>query len=251
MSPLKHAIKAAMGRSILSLREFTTLVKEIEANINCRPITNFSEQEPIRPLRPMDLLLPLGFKNRDDIDTDKLKDPDYLPKVTSRDKLEKTFDTIEKVIIRFKKFWKDYYFAALREKHKHVERGQLIPRIGDVVLVFEEKTHPFHWKIAIVEELIPDHNGIIRSAWIKTTTRERIKRAIVHLFPLELEVSRPQKSSISLFDNSAPNSPTTPDNTNSPISPLPICTPSSSKQRLPRKAKTNINYFPDSEIDEF
>jgi hypothetical protein len=250
MSPLKNAIKSAMGTTILNLKEFTTLVKEVEANINCRPITNYSEAEPIRPLRPMDLLLPLGFKSKEiSFDEDKLNDPDFLPKITSRDKLEKTFDKLEKVLLRFKKYWKDYYFAALREKHRHVERGELTIKVGDIVIVFEEKTHPSGWKIAIVEELIPDHEGIIRSAWIKTSTRERIKRHIVHLFPLELQVSRPRKPSLdsSLFDNSAPNIAST--SINTPNITAPSAPPS--RQQPKRKAKHNVKYFSDGEIDEY
>jgi hypothetical protein len=251
ISPLKRAIRAAVKTGKLSRKDFETLVIEVESDINRRPITRYSESEPTRPLRPMDLLLPLGYKCREiTIDEDILNDPDFLPKITSRDKLEKTFDTLDKVLCRFRKYWRDYYFTPLKETHKNVEQGQLLPRVGDVVLVHAEKIHPFAWKTAIIEELIPDIDGIIRSAWIRTTTRERIKRHTVHLYPLELGVS-PQflSNSHRNFSPNIPSHPSTNTKNSSNIS-SPTDLPSSSNQRPKRKAKSNPKYFSDDYITD-
>ena len=41
--------------------------------------------------------------------------------------------------------------------------------MGDIVLIHEDKQPRLNWKLAIVEELIEGHNGLVRAANVRTS----------------------------------------------------------------------------------
>jgi hypothetical protein len=188
--PLKIGIRASMGKAKIQEHDFCTLVTEIEWIINNRPLTNLSESEPTRPLTPIDVLLPLGHRDRESsVPEDSIRDPEYLPKVTSKDNLIRSFDKLHLRINRFYKVWLEHYLLALKDTqaHKWTKQGSRIPDIGDVVLIYDEQTPPYQWETGIVEKLSPDDDGIIRSVFLRTRTRKRLKKAIKHLYPQEIK----------------------------------------------------------------
>ncbi len=75
---------------------------------------------------------------------------------------------------------------ALRERHKlkHRSKGSNIA-VGDVVLIKSEDRNRNKWPMGIVERLFEGKDGIVRAVRLKSG-RDRLERAIQHLYPLEL-----------------------------------------------------------------
>ena len=89
--------------------------------------------------------------------------------------------------IRRETFWKnlrDQYFESLRFANKHTpEKPGLIPKRGDIVIIYDEKNR-LSWKKGIIMELIQSSDGLVRSAVVKVGNIESVK-AISHLYSLE------------------------------------------------------------------
>ena len=84
-------------------------------------------------------------------------------------------------------FWKnlsDQYFESLRFANKqNPGKPGLIPKVGDIVIVYDEKNR-LSWKKGLIMELIKSKDGQIRSALVKVGTIESVK-SISHLYSLE------------------------------------------------------------------
>ena len=82
------------------------------------------------------------------IDEDELGDPDDgLSEVRRRNKLQAA------VLQRFWSRWRHEYLTSLREFHRASGNNQQTIRVGDVVLVHDDKPRCL-WILAIVESLI-------------------------------------------------------------------------------------------------
>jgi len=183
----KRALRKTLGQTLISLDELNTLVIEIEAAINDRPITYLTceANEPIA-LTPSMLLygrtitsLPHRYVN-----PDSLSDPDYG--TTELQKRSKQLDILfEQCWAR----WRDEYLPSLREAHiaQAKRLGQLTNevKVGDVVLVHNDITKRAQWPLAIVTKLNPGNDGLVRSVEIKTKTGVS-NRPITKLYPLEV-----------------------------------------------------------------
>ena len=65
--------------------------------------------------------------------------------------------------------------------------------MGDVVILRNESTPRMFWKLALVKELLPGRDGIVRAAQVKVVNAERnpriFTRSVKHLVLLELNAS--------------------------------------------------------------
>ena len=65
--------------------------------------------------------------------------------------------------------------------------------MGDVVILRNDSTPRMFWKLALVEELLPGRDGIVRAARVKVANAERnpriFTRSVKHLVLLELNAN--------------------------------------------------------------
>ena len=142
---------------------------EIESMLNDRPLTyvNSDLQDP-QPLMPSHLL----HGRRIQQVPHPLNDPEKLADLTDvygtdlRNRMDKPTQLMEHFLLR----WKREYLTSLREFYKTSKQSskQLI-RIGDVVIVHEDNKSRFHWRLAIVEDLIKGNDGQVSAAHIRTS----------------------------------------------------------------------------------
>ena len=89
------------------------------------------------------------------------------------------------------KRWTAKYVRSLREIHRRAGRKQTHhPQVGDAVIIQDDKRNRNQWKLAIVTHLIKGRDDIVRAAKLKTS-KKVLKRAVQHLYPLELTCSQP------------------------------------------------------------
>ena len=181
----KSALKKVLGRRHISLITLETVIVEIEAALNDRPITFVSsDQGDLEPLTPAHLLhgrritcLPHEAL----ADDDELIDPTY-GEVCGNAKLLAT------ILQNFQKRWRHEYLTSLREVHKTTGSNHQTVRTGDVVLIHDD-TPRTTWKMGVVEELITGGDGIVRAITLRTATG-LTNRPVTRLYPLELNVTR-------------------------------------------------------------
>jgi len=113
----KSVLKKTLGRSLITLDELNTLVIEVEAVINDRPITyitsDIGDSDPLTPSmlsngRNINLM-----PHRDVISTD-IMDPDYGARNAH---LQARFRRLDNLFNQCWKRWKLEYLPTLRESH--------------------------------------------------------------------------------------------------------------------------------------
>ena len=182
----KNALKKVLGRRFLTFDELHTVLVEIEAMLNDRPLTYVSDEvsDP-QPLTPSHFLYgrKLTSLPHDIFDTDELSDPTFG---SSSSDLQRRAVLMAEVQNQFCRRWSSEYLNSLRDRDRNIGKGLTENQIkkGDIVLVHEDNTPRVKWSLARVEELVYGNDGLVRSASIRTS-RGITNRPIVKLYHLE------------------------------------------------------------------
>ena len=166
--------------------QFIVLLSEVEAVINTRPLTYvYEEFESGFSLTPAHFLSSnlRCFPLMDD-------EIDYCPSDDSMTTLLNIWKKGQKQLNSFWDMWRGEYLASLREAspyHKTVRNQiQVEPRVGEVVLMKEDKIPRGMWKLGKIERLNKGKDGNIRSATIYLSNGRSVQRAINQLYPMEI-----------------------------------------------------------------
>ena len=186
---VKSALKKVLGRSLITLAELYTLIKEIQAVLNDRPLTSLnSEIDDLEPLTPSHLLF--GF-NVTPLPHPPLDSVAYDPTFGDSDKVTRAQHQRTSLYNHFINRFQREYMSTLREMHSNQNKKRLDPprtiQIGDVVLVADTDTAKHRWPLGIVEKLIEGKDNHCRAAVVKTANGYTT-RSIVKLYPLELRL---------------------------------------------------------------
>jgi hypothetical protein len=174
---VKRSLKRAIGRSSLSYRELETILIEVEAIVNCRPLTYVTD-DPSAPTA----LTPSHFLVGDRLTA--------LPPVKApvTEDLRKAYRKREQLLQSFWKRWVQDYLQQLRTAH-HSPRASPKPlEVGELVLVQDKAIPRTQWKLGRVLETFAGRDGIVRVARVSVTTNRgtsELRRATAHLFRLE------------------------------------------------------------------
>ncbi|EPB74892.1 hypothetical protein ANCCEY_06008 [Ancylostoma ceylanicum] len=180
----KSAFSKAIGSQLLTLEQMHTVVVEIEAVINSRPITPYREKDPsFHVLRPCDFIspevtlqLPPGA-HTSDIGFDGHRLTEWYK------------DTTE-VLNCFWNIWYSEYLSALAQRHqRRLRQSQYTlthPSVNDVVIIGDDNMPRGQWRLGIVIKLLSNKKGVVRSAEVRTSRGKSLTRSITHLYPLEI-----------------------------------------------------------------
>ena len=184
----KTCLKKVLGRSLVTFSELSTLLKEIQAVLNDRPLTYInSDIHDLQPLTPSQLLFgynttPLPYPP---YDASEPFDPtfgdknDILRAQTRRSALYHHFSS---------RFCEEY-LSFLREIHSLHHRKQAanenLINVGDIVLVADMNKLRHHWELGLIQELILGNDKLCRAAVVRMS-RGRTTRSIIKLYPLEI-----------------------------------------------------------------
>ncbi|GBM58857.1 hypothetical protein AVEN_87150-1 [Araneus ventricosus] len=175
----KIALRKILGRALVSFEELQTILAEIEAIINSRPLT-YVYNEPF-PLTPANFLtgkrltaLPNCSGKRN------------IELFKGKKELIKRYLYREKILNNFWKRWKREYLLQLKgaNLNKNVNVKTEF-NVNDIVLIGEEKVPRQLWKLGKVIDVHKGRDSKVRSATIKTSTGI-IKRPIQLLYNLEI-----------------------------------------------------------------
>ena len=136
---VKASLATAISRKLLTLEEFSTVVKEAENIVNSRPLTYQSDSTRDVPLSPSQLawgrdltLMPPLLQPRDPLDED------FDARATRAQ-----YVVLSNALECFRKRWLTEYLLSLQEKHYNKCAEDLTHhlRVGQLVMVRHDNVH--------------------------------------------------------------------------------------------------------------
>lgn len=169
---VKYHLKRVLGNTALTYEEFYTLLTQVEATLNSRPLTPLSST-------PNDLesLCPSHFL----IGRTAVSLPDPSLQHLKQNQLSR-YQLLQQMYQHFWQRWSTEYISELQEKVKWKSNNCKLS-IGTLVLIKEDHLPPNKWLLGRVLNLHPGPDGISRVATVFTSKGET-RRAIVKLCPL-------------------------------------------------------------------
>lgn len=153
----KHLVRVSGHDMIFTYEEFNTLIIEIEAILNSRPLTPLSS-DPNDPIA----ITPGHFLIGDSLTN--LRGPDYTSTPSNR---LSTWEHIQKVKQHFWNRWSSEYLNELIVRTKWENSGPNILE-GAIVLLREDNLPPAQWALGRIIECYPGSDGVVRTVLVKT-----------------------------------------------------------------------------------
>jgi len=196
---VKRSLRKVIGRATLQVDELNTLLIEVEAIVNSRPLTFvYDDTEGVSyPLTPSHLINGRRLASS--------PSASHFEVVSTNITLTRRAKKQRHLLDQFLKHWKKSYLLNLRE-HRQVKLKKTGPTIsvGDVVIVRDDNAKRLFWKLARVVELLPGPDRITRAALINVSCESGppkiLKRSISHLIPIEVDVCNNETTEVSVPD---------------------------------------------------
>ncbi|XP_064479081.1 uncharacterized protein LOC135392294 [Ornithodoros turicata] len=178
---VKTCLRRVLGRQCLTSEEMTTLLHEVEAVVNSRPLT-YLHSTPDEPsaLTPAHLLIGRNLS--------------ALPEVSATTVVPRSNSTVvsrrwihrQKLADQFWKRWKHEYLLELRSAHQSDPKSRTTRLSqGDVVLVQEDKVPRHMWRLARITQLFRGRDDLVRSCELRLVSGRLTRRPVQLLYPLE------------------------------------------------------------------
>lgn len=174
----KHHLKRILDNTTLTYEEFLTLLIEIEAVLNSRPLCPLSSDP-----NDTDALTPGHFLTGGPLNA--VPEPSLL---NMRENRLNRWQYIEKLQQDFWNSWTKEYLSELQQRPKKWRTEQPNLQTGDIVLIKDIKLPPRNWPLARITAIHPGEDGIVRAVSIKHKNGET-KRAISKLCRLPVTES--------------------------------------------------------------
>jgi len=180
------AVKKTLGRAHINLVTLQTVITEVEAMLNDHPLTHISDD--ITDPEPLTLAHLLHGRRitrlpHEHASIEDMRDPSFH----EANQLRRDAKIQSVLLDHFTGRWKHEYLTSLREFYRPTGRNGQQIKTGDVVLIHDECPR-INWKLAVVEDLIPGNDGMVRSANIRTKNGVT-NRPVTRLYPLEVTAS--------------------------------------------------------------
>ena len=180
----KKSLSKALGRSLVCDDVLRTVMSEIEAQINDRPLTTVSDNvDDLQPITPS--LLMLG--HRLDSVPVPVANPEEEgdPSFGATDSLTQRQKHTRRIKEHYHARWYREYLTELRRTADHSRQGRA-PEIGEIVQI-QDDGHRLMWRLGIISRLHTGSDGHVRSCSVKTS-HGILSRPVKSLYPLELRI---------------------------------------------------------------
>lgn len=177
---IKFHLRRVIGNVSLTYEEFNTIITQVEACLNSRPLSPLSaDPEDLNPLTPGHFLIgsPLVA----------VVEPDLSELKTGR---LNRYQHLTQLMQHFWKRWSRDYITELQQRSRS-KNSPLSPNVnpGTMVLLVEDNVPPMMWPIGRVESVHYGCDGVVRVANVKTA-RGLFKRAVRKLCVLPIADER-------------------------------------------------------------
>lgn len=171
----KFHLKRVMSNEIFTFEEMYTLMVQIEAILNSRPLTPLSsDPNDLNPLTPAHFLIGRSLLSA--------PDPDVRDIPISR---LSRFQHLQQLSQHLWSRWSKEYISQLQQRYKW-HRNQSQVEEDSMVVVKEDNLPSCRWLLGRVVQLHPGKDGVNRVASIRTV-KGVIRRPLVKICPLPIE----------------------------------------------------------------
>ena len=178
-STRKH-LASLLGKDTLEVDTLVTVLAQVEAIINYRPITKVSD-DPRDPeaLTPVHLLYP-GVKLTNSVCA-------LPPAPPGGEVLRYSFQRARSLVDAFWKRWSNDYLSTLKERQKWIKSKDDL-KVGQLVLLVDEVKSRNDWRLGRVKSVSGDDSHV-RTVEVQTGAgnRRTFKRDITKVVALELD----------------------------------------------------------------
>ena len=167
----KRCLRALCNYKDLDKDEFDTFVSSVASLLNGRPITKVQVENESQILTPNHFLI------------------GNLGGAVSTSRIDHPATRWQEIHHLVKQFWQSFFKEYLVELRKARIWKTIKPNVevGDLVLEIKPDVAPGFWQLAIVREVMPSADGLVRSIGIENDSGKYI-RPITKLCPLEFNV---------------------------------------------------------------
>ena len=180
----KYHLRRIVGSTVLTYEEFSTLLSQIEACLNSRPLCTLSD-DPTN----LFVLTPGHFL----IGCAPLTTQTECNMVESNMPLRSRWKLLQTNVEQFWKKWSIEYLNELQQRYKWNKNNANI-QIGQIVLIKNENLSSFKWPLGKIIELHPGADGIVRVVTIKSQ-QNTIKRPVNKLCILPTDIHQSSTTS--------------------------------------------------------
>ena len=171
---VKQLLSRAIGDQVLTYEELNTVLIQIEATLNSRPITPMSTDP-----NDMQALTPAHFLHQGPATTFPEAEPDN-GQINYRDR----WKLLQQITRSFWKRWSNEYFCTLQTRTKWTNQ---CPNLSEdtLVIIRENNIPPLQWHLGRITRTYPGNDGVVRVAEVRTS-KGVITRPVVKLCPLPI-----------------------------------------------------------------
>ncbi|XP_074031851.1 uncharacterized protein [Leptinotarsa decemlineata] len=163
-----HLIRI-IGSQILTFEEFYTLLTQVEAILNSRPLYSMSSDP-----HDLSVLTPGHFLTQEPLTV--LPDPDLSHlRLNQLDR----WQLLQKLHQDIWKRWHNEYLHTLQQRQKWLNKTNILSP-GDLVIIKNENVPPLNWRMGKVVKIFPGLDGIARVASVRTA-QGLLQRPLVKL----------------------------------------------------------------------
>ncbi|XP_031635226.1 uncharacterized protein LOC116348388, partial [Contarinia nasturtii] len=169
---VKLHLKKILTDAKLTFEELSTLLAQIEACVNSRPLCSFSSDP-----NDVGVLTPAHFLVGESL----ISPPEQCHLETKAGWLTR-WQKVQQMAQHFWKRWQSDYLNQLQVKSKWFNRENSL-RVNDMCLIRDENLPPTQWKTGRVTDVHPGEDGLVRVVTLKTKDGQ-LKRPIAKLCSL-------------------------------------------------------------------
>lgn len=161
---VRKVLNGIMQQQTLTDESLVTLMCQVEAIINGRPLTRLSEDpEDLEPLTPNHLLL--------------LRSGPTLPpgKFDEADVYRKHWKQVQYLADQFWQRWTKEYLSTLQVRQKWWNESSKSLKPDDIVLIVDDRSPRNSWSLGRIIETYPGKDGHVRSAKIRTQHTQLVR----------------------------------------------------------------------------
>lgn len=171
---VKIHLKRIVGDALLTYERFYTLLVQVEAVLNSRPLHPLScDPSDYTPLTPSHFLIGRSLMS--------VPDPSLIDIPTNR---LSHFQQVLKLLQHFWTRWSLIYISELQQRTKWFKNQDSL-KLNDLVLIKGNRLPPLKWALGRIQHLYPDKDGTVRVADVRTS-KGTVKRSFAKLCPLPI-----------------------------------------------------------------
>ncbi|XP_071056931.1 uncharacterized protein [Onthophagus taurus] len=161
---VKGHLRKIVGSTLLTYEEFNTVLIQIEAVINSRPLCSISDDP-----NNFDVLTPAHFFIGNALTV--VPEPSVFDEKISR---RSRWQLLRRMVEDFWKIWEKFYLQSMQNATKWFNQ-QNLPQIGQLVLIRDERLPPAKWSLARILQIHSGADGHARVATLKTANSTLVR----------------------------------------------------------------------------